>query len=132
MPPALPDNLIHKGRASSTANPDHLLHQLFFSHLDAHDHNIIRYLHDIPDYRQCVRHLSNMLLLYKLLSVRRPGRRSFIRWDNLRVRDFGIPSHVARLMVPCSITPLSPITIEPQTGVSQHSSQHLLRNPRDI
>jgi len=73
-----------------------------------------------------------MLLFYDLLPVRRSGRRSFIRWDNLRVRGFSIPSHVARLMLPWSLTPLSRITIEPRAGVSQHSSPHLLRNLRDI
>ena len=50
----------------------------------------------------------------------------------IRGWDFWIPSHVARLMLPWSITPLFLITIEPQTGVSQHSSNHLYRNLRDI
>jgi len=47
---------------------------------------------------------------YKLLPVRRPRRRSVIRWDNLRVRDLGILSHVAKLMVPCSLSPLFPMS----------------------
>ena len=109
----MPSNLIHKGKTTSTASSDHLLHQLLFSHLGAHGHNIISYLHDIPDDRQCVIHLSGMLLLYKLLPVCQPGRRSFIRWDNPRVRNFGIPSNVAWLMLPHSLTPLSPISVEP-------------------
>ena len=117
LPPALPDNLTRKGRATSTANLNHLLNNLLFSHLSAHGHNIISHLRDIPDYRQCVRHLYGMLLLYNLIHVRRPGRRSFIRWDNPRVREFGIPSHVARLMLPCSRTPLSPIKVEPRNRV---------------
>jgi len=104
--PALPDNLICKGRATSTANPDHLLHQLLFSHLGLHGYRIISHLEVIPDDRQCVRHLSGMLLLYNLLHVCRPGRRSFI-------------------MMPCSLTPLSPIRVEPHNGVYQQSSQHL-------
>ena len=132
MPLALPGNPIQKGRASSTANLDHLLHQLLFSHGGTHGHIIIWYLHDILDDRQCVRYLSSMLLLYKLLPVRRPGRRFFIRWDNPRVRDFGIPSYVARLILPCYITPLSLIIIEPRTGVSKHISQHIHMNLRDI
>ena len=132
MPPALPGNPIHKGMASSIVNPDHLLHQILFSHLDGHGHNIIRYLHDIPDDRQCVKHLYGMLFLHKLLPVRQPGRRSVIRWDNPRVRDFGLLSHVVSLMLPCSLTPLSPINVSPLTRVSEHSSHHLRRNLRDI
>jgi len=117
LPPALPDNLIRKGRATNTANPDHLLHQLLSSHLATPGHNIISYLHHIPDDRQCVRQLFGMLLLYDLLHVRRPERRSFIRWENTRVRDFGIPTHVSRLMMPWSLTPLSPIRVEPRLSV---------------
>jgi len=132
LPPALPGNLIHKGRVTSTANLNHLLKNLIFSHLVAPGHNIISYLHHIPDDRQCVRHFSGMLLLYNLLHVRRPRRRSFIRWENTRVRDFGIPSHVARLMMPCSLTPMYLIRVEPRSGVYQHSSQQLLRHLNDI
>jgi len=81
LPYAPPDNPIHKGRATSTTNMDKDLHQLLFSHVGAHGHCSIRHLHDIPDDPQCVRHLSGMLLLYKLLSVCRPGRRSVWRWE---------------------------------------------------
>jgi len=56
LPHVLPSNLIRKGMAASTVNPDHLLNNLLFTHLAAHDHNIISHLHDIPDDRQCVRH----------------------------------------------------------------------------
>jgi len=115
--PMLPDNLIRKGRATNTANPDHLLQQLLSSHLVAPGHNIISYLHHIPDDRQCVRQLSGMLLLYDLLHIRRPEWRSFIKWENTRVRDFSIPSHVARVMMSCSLTPMYPIRVEPRTEV---------------
>ena len=70
---ALPGNPIRKGRTTSSANPNHLLNNLLFSHLAAPGHNIINYLHHIPDDRQCVGHLSGMLLLYDLLHVRRLG-----------------------------------------------------------
>ncbi|AES65636.1 transmembrane protein, putative [Medicago truncatula] len=52
--------------------------------------------------------IPGMLLLYDLLHVRRSGRRSFIRWENTRVRDFGIPSHVARRIMQWSLIPISP------------------------
>ena len=117
LPPALPGNLISNGMSTNTVNPDHLMHYLLSSHLAAPDHNVISYLHHISDDRQCVRQLSGMLLLYDLLHVRPLGRRSFIRWENTRVRDFGIPSHVARLMMPWSLTPLSPIRVEPRLSV---------------
>jgi len=116
-PPALPSNLIRKGRATNTANPDHLLQQLLSGHLIAPGHNITSYLHHIPDDRQCVRQLSGMLLLNDLLHVHRPGRRSFIRWEKTRVRDFGIPSHVASVMMPWSLTPMYPIRVEPRLNV---------------
>jgi len=118
LPPALPGNLIRKGRAANTVNPDHLLQQLLSSHLAAPGHNIISYLHHIPDDRQCVRQLSGMLFLYDLLHVRRPGWRSFIRWENTRVRDFGIPSHVAKVMMSCSLTPMYAIRVEPRIKYS--------------
>jgi len=86
LPPASPSNLIRKGRATSTGYPHHLLGNLLFSHLALPGHNIINYMHHISDDRQCVRHLPSMPLLYDLLHVRRPGRRSFIRWENTRVR----------------------------------------------
>ena len=132
LPPALPGNLIRKGRATNTANPHHLLHQLLSSHLAIPGHSIISYLHHIPDDRQCVMQLSGMLLLYNLLHIHRPGRRSFIRWENTRVGNFGIPSHVARLMKPYSPTPMYPIKVKPRGGVYQHSSQHLCRHLSDI
>ena len=110
LPPVPPDNLIRKGRATSTGYPTHLLDNLLFSHLDVHGHNIISYMHHIPDDRQCVRHLSGMLLLYDLLHVHRPGRRSFIRWENTRVGGFGIPSHVASVMMPWSL-PMYPMRV---------------------
>ena len=117
LPPALPGNLISKGMATKTVNLDHLLQQLLSGHLAAPGHNIISYLHHIPDDRQCVRQLSAMLLLYVLLHVHRPGRRSFIRWENTRVIDFGIPSHVASVMMPWSLTPMDPIRVEPCLSV---------------
>jgi len=132
LPPALPGNPIRKGRVTSTANPNHLLNNLLFSHLAAPGHNINNYLHHIHDDRQCVRHLSGMLLLYNLLHIRRPGRRSFIRWENTRVRNFDIPSHVAMVMMPCSLTPMYPIRVEPRSGVYKHNGQHLLRHLSDI
>ena len=129
LPPALPSNLIRKGKVTSIANPNHPMSNLLCSHLAALGHNIISYLHHIPDDR-CVRHLSGMLLIYNLLHVCWPGRRSFIRWENTRVRDFGIPSHVARLMMSCSLTPMYPIRVVPQTRVYYQSRQHLLRHLR--
>jgi len=77
LPPALHGNPICKGRATSSANPNHLLDNLLFSHLAALCHNIISYLHHIPDDRQCVRHLSGMVLLYNMLHVHRSGK-----WNN--------------------------------------------------
>jgi len=73
LPPAPSGNQICKGRATSTDYPNHLLDNLLFSHLTAPGRNIISYMHHIPDGRQCVRHLSGMLLLYDLLHVHRPG-----------------------------------------------------------
>jgi len=61
--------------------------------------------------------VSGMLLLYDLLHVHRHGRRSFIRWENTRVRDFGIPSHVASVMMSWSLTPMYPIRVEPRLSV---------------
>jgi len=104
LPPALPGNLIRKGRATNTANPGHLLQQLLSDHLASPGQSIINYPHHIP----------SMLLLYDLLHVHRPGRRSFIKWENTRVRDFGIPSHVARIMLSCSLTPMYPMRVEPR------------------
>ena len=117
LPPALFGNLISKGRATNTSNPDHVLQQLLSGHLATPGHNIISYLHHIPDDRQCIRQLSSMLLLYDLLHVHRPGRRSFIRWENMRVRDFCIPSHVARIMMPWSLTPMYPMRVESRLSV---------------
>ena len=117
LPSALLGNLIRNGRATNTANPDHLLQQLLSGHLAPPGHSIISYLHDIPNDRQCVRQLSGMLLLYDLLHVYRPGRRSFIRWENTRVRDLRIPSHVASIMMPLSLTPMYPIRVEPRLRV---------------
>jgi len=117
LPPALPGNLIRKGRATNTVNPYHLLQQLLSVHLVAPGHIIISYLHHIPDDRQCVRQLSGMLLLYDLLQVHRSGRRSFIKWENTRVRDFGIPNHVASVMMSWSLTPMYPIRVEPRLSV---------------
>ena len=131
LPPAMPSNLISKCRATNTANPDHLLQQLLYGHLAASGHNIISYLHHIPDDRQCVRQLSGMLLLYDLLHVHRPGRRSFIRRENTRVRDFDIPSHAARIMMPWSLTSMYPMRVKPRMGVWQHSGQQLRRHLSD-
>jgi len=117
LPLAPPGNLIRMDRATNIGYPHHFLDNLLFSHLVALGHNIISYMHHIPDDRQCVRHLSGMLLLNDLLHVHRPGRRSFIRWENTRVRDFGIPSHLASVMMPWSLTPMYPIRVEPRLSV---------------
>jgi len=131
LPPAPPGNLICKGRATSTGYPHHLLDNLLFGHLGLPGDNIINYMHHIPDDRKCVRHLPDMLLLDDLLHVCRPGRRSFTRWENTRVRDFVIPSHVARSMMPWSLTPISQSTVEPRVSVHQHSGQQLRRHLND-
>ena len=60
LPPTPPGNLIRKGRVASTSYPHHLLNNLLFSHLVAPGHNIISYMHHIPDDRQCVRHIPEI------------------------------------------------------------------------
>nr|ABN09071.1 hypothetical protein MtrDRAFT_AC172744g17v1 [Medicago truncatula] len=73
MPPAPPGNLICKGRETGTCYLYHLLDNHLFNHLGLPGHNIISYMHHIPNDRQCVRHLPDMLLLYNLLHVRQHG-----------------------------------------------------------
>lgn len=131
LPPAPPENLISKGSATSTSYPHHLLDNLLFSHLGLSGHNTINYMHPISDDRQCVRHLPGMLLLDDLLHVRQPGRRSFIRWENTRVRDFGIPSHVARSMMSWSLTRISPSSEELHLSVLQHGGEIMRRHLSD-